>query len=182
MSMILGSGVVGSVGGVETGGGLVTVASISTAPKVSLGRRGSEGSSSGVSSVGAVVGSGVSSGCAGCSLTVVVCGSAWGGASKVMGKGVAASVASGMGMDTESEAYDGVGVLSGCAATTTSPGGVGPVPSGELFRSSTVSIGCCPVASLSVSCVWSWWAISTSAAPYSSKICATSSKCWSARA
>ena len=128
MSKMLGSGGVGSVGGVETRGGLVTAASVSTVPAVSLVRRGSEGSGSGVSYVGVVVGSGVGSGCSGCSLVVVVWGSAWGGVSKVVGKGIAASVAS--GMDPESEACVGVGVLSGGAATTGSSGGVDLAPSG----------------------------------------------------
>ena len=113
-----------------------------------------EGSGSGVRSVGAVVGSGVGFGCTGCYLVVVVCGSAWDGVFKVVGKGVAVSVASVMGMDPESEASVGVGLLTGGAAATGSPCGVGPAPSGELSGSSTVSIVCCPVASLSASFAW----------------------------
>ena len=58
-----------------------------------------------------------------------MCGSAWGGASKVVGKGVAASVVPGMGMDPESEAPIGVGLLTGGAATTGSSCGVGLAPS-----------------------------------------------------
>ena len=94
---MLGSGGVGSVGGVVTGGGSGATASVSTAPTVSLVGRGSEGSSSGVRSVGVVVGSKVGSRCVGGSLVAVMRDSAWGGMSKVVGKGVAASVASGNG-------------------------------------------------------------------------------------
>ena len=128
MSKMLGLGGVGLVGGVETRGGLVTAASVSTVPVVSLVRRGSEGSGSGVSSIGVVASSGISSRCAGYSLVAVMSGFAWGGASKVLCKGVAPSVASVMGMDPESEACVGVRVLSGGAATTGSLGGVGPGP------------------------------------------------------
>ena len=78
----------------------------------------SEGSGSGVRSAGAIAGSGVGSGCTGCSLVAVVCGSSWGSASTVVGKGVAASVASVMGMDPESEASVGAGLLTRGAAKT----------------------------------------------------------------
>ena len=139
----------------------------------------------GVRSVGAVtvVGFGVGSGCVGYSLVAVVHGSAWGGVSKVMGKGVAASVALGMGMDPESGASVNVGALTGGAevAATGSSCGVGPASFGGLSGSSTVSIVCCPVASLSASFAWSWWVISNLAAQYSSRICATFSECRSAR-
>ena len=54
--------------------------------------------------------------------------------------------------------------------------------SGGLSGSSTVSTACCPVASLSDSVAWIWWPSSYSAAAYASRICVTSSKCWSAKA
>mgnify|MGYP000311829647 CR=1 FL=1 len=136
----------------------------------------------GVRSAGAIAGSQVGSRCTGCSLVAVVCSSTWGDVSKVVGKGVLAFVASGMGMDPESEASVGVGSVTGGVVATGSSCGVGPASSGELSGSSTVSIVCCSVASLSASFVWSRWAISTSAAPYSSRIYATSSECRFARA
>ena len=63
-----------------------------------------------------MAGSEVSSGCAGGSLLVVVRGFAWGNVSKVIGTGVAASVASGMGMGPEYEVSFIVGSLmvGGC--------------------------------------------------------------------
>ena len=87
-----------------------------------------------------------------------------------------------MEMGLESGASFIVGSLTGAAEATGSSCGVGPASSGELSGSSTVSIVFCPVASLSASFVWSWWPISNLAKPYSSRICATSSECRSARA
>ena len=65
--------------------------------------------------------------------------------------GVAASMASGMGMDPESGASVSVGSLTGGAevASTGDSCGVEPASSRGLSGSSTVSIVCCPVASLS---------------------------------
>ena len=115
---------------------------------------------------------------------MVVRGFAWGNVSKVIGTGVAASVASGMGMGLESEVSFIVSSLTVGVqvAATGSSCGVGPSSSGGLSGSSTVLIVCCLVTSLSASSLWSWWAISNSAAPYSSRMCATSSKCWLAMA
>ena len=110
---------------------------------------------------------------------MIVQGSAWGGVSKVVGKGVAASVVSGTGMDTESGASVSVGSLTGGAevAVIGSSCGVGPASSRGLTESSTFSIVCCSVASLPASFSRSGWEISNLSAPYYSRICATSSEC-----
>ena len=100
-------------------------------------------------SVGAVVCSEVSSACVGCSVVMhsSSCSDMSGGG------GVAASVALVMGLGAESMAPVSVGSLTGGAKVTATGSlcGVGSVSSQGLSGSSTVSIVCCPVASLSAS-------------------------------
>ena len=83
--------------------------------------------------------------------------------------GVIASVTLVTGLGAESMATINVGSLTGGAEVmaTGSSCGVRPTSSGELSGSSTVSIVCRPVASLSASVAWSWWPSSNLAAPLS---------------
>ena len=128
---MLGSGGVGSVVGVVSGGRSVVAASASTLV-VSFMCRISEGSGSGVGFIkGSVVSFVVRSGWAGGSLVVVGHGSGWGGAAEVAGKGVFGSVAYYTGMGTESRVSSVVGSLSSGAevAVAGSPCGLGSASS-----------------------------------------------------
>ena len=102
----------------------------------------------------------------------------------VVGKGVSVAEVSGTRVGAESVVSSVAGSLMGgvkVAATVSSCGFSSPSSRG-LSGSTTVSTVCRLIASLSSSYSWSWREISNSAVSYFSKICATSSECWSTRA
>ena len=142
---MLGSGGVGSVGGVVTEVCSVTATSVLCASVGSSVGRGSEGSVSGVRSAGAVVWSALSSSCADCSVVMPLSSCS----DMFRGGEVVASGTLVTGLGAESRAPVSVGSLTGGAevAATGASYVVGPASSEGMSGRSTVSTVCCPVVS-----------------------------------